>query len=69
VTECRPKEDYHLIVVKLGYLYPRLQEAARQALLAFTGGTSCVAIERLPFQNIKRPMFPMDDDTQFQMNG
>ncbi|MBQ8732164.1 MAG: M81 family metallopeptidase [Oscillospiraceae bacterium] len=57
--------QYHLVVVKLGYLYPELAEVAKKAAIAFTSGTSCVAIERIPFQKINRPMYPMDPETDF----
>lgn len=55
-------EDYRVIVVKLGYLYPLLDVIAKNAYLALTPGVSCEAIERLAFTNIRRPMYPMDTD-------
>jgi len=52
--------DYHIIAVKLGYLYPKLQEIANKAVIALTDGASCVDVKKLPFRNIKRPCYPLD---------
>lgn len=52
--------EYNIIVVKLGYLYPKLAEIAKKAILAFTPGDSCVDIKQLKFKNIKRPCYPFD---------
>lgn len=57
--------DYKIVAVKLGYLYPKLAAAAPKAVLAFTSGSSCVAIEKLKFREISRPMFPIDANTVY----
>jgi len=53
-------EQYHTYVVKLGYLYPKLAEAAGISIIATTPGVSCIDVKKLPFTNIEHPMFPFD---------
>ena len=68
---CRPDifESIHLdyspfkvVVVKLGYLFPELAEQAQRAILAFTPGASTERLEDMHMKNIRRPMFPLDDN-------
>ena len=68
---CRPDifESIHLdyspfkvVVVKLGYLFPELAERAQRAILAFTPGASTERLEDMHMKNIRRPMFPLDDN-------
>jgi microcystin degradation protein MlrC len=57
--------EYRVIVVKLGYLYPKLAEVARKAYLALTPGASCETIERIPYTRIRRPIYPIDTDFEW----
>ncbi len=68
---CRPDifESIHLdfspfkiVVVKLGYLFPELAQVAKRAILAFTPGASTERLEDMHMKNIRRPMFPLDDN-------
>lgn len=59
--------DYKIVVVKLGYLYPRLEEVSKHTIMALTPGCSCEAIERLEFHNIRRPMYPIDRDFAWEI--
>jgi len=54
--------DYKIIVVKLGYLYPKLAKVAERAIFALTPGASCEAIEKLKFYNIRREVYPINRD-------
>ena len=54
--------QYHIVVVKLGYLFPELEEEADRAILAFTPGASCERLEDMNLKRIRRPMFPLDDN-------
>lgn len=54
--------DYHIVVVKLGYLFPDLARIAERSILAFTPGTSAERIEDIGLRHIGRPMYPFDDD-------
>lgn len=54
--------QFHIVVVKLGYLFPELAEEADRSILAFTPGASCERLEDMHLKRIRRPMFPLDDD-------
>ncbi len=54
--------EHKIVVVKVGYLVPELKAAAAKALLALSPGAVDQAIERLPFQRITRPVYPLDKD-------
>ncbi len=49
-----------IVVVKLGYLFPELQRVARTSLLAFSPGAIDPLVERLPYQRVRRPIYPLD---------
>jgi microcystin degradation protein MlrC len=51
-----------LVVVKIGYLEPELFDAAGDWLLALTPGGVDQDLERLPYQKVLRPVFPLDRD-------
>lgn len=53
---------FKIVVVKLGYLFPELAEQAQRAILAFTPGASTERLEDMHMKNIRRPMFPLDDN-------
>ena len=58
--ECR------LIVVKLGYLQPELSEAAAASFIAMTPGAICQDLPSMPFKAIRRPIYPLDPDMEWQ---
>jgi microcystin degradation protein MlrC len=53
---------YDIVVVKLGYLFPELQRAARGSVLAFSPGAIDPLVERLPYRHVRRPIYPLDPD-------
>ena len=53
---------FKVVVVKLGYLFPELAAQAQRAILAFTPGASTERLEDMHMKNIRRPMFPLDDN-------
>ena len=53
---------HKLVVVKLGYLMPALRDAAPREIMALSPGYSDMQLERLPFQYVTRPIFPLDRD-------
>jgi microcystin degradation protein MlrC len=57
---------HEVVIVKQGYLFPKLRKIAAKAIIALTPGCTDLAIERLEYQNIVRPMFPID--TRFSWN-
>jgi microcystin degradation protein MlrC len=52
--------DYQLIVVKLGYLFPDLVAHAAHAILVLNAGATTLQLTTLPYQRIPRPVFPLD---------
>lgn len=54
--------QYHIVVVKLGYLFPELAAEAERAILAFTPGASTERLEDMGLKRIRRPMYPLDDN-------
>lgn len=55
-------KPFKIVVVKLGYLFPELAKEAPRAILAFTPGSSTERLEDMHMKNIRRPMFPLDDN-------
>ncbi|MAS33368.1 MAG: microcystin degradation protein MlrC [Anaerolineaceae bacterium] len=52
--------EHKIVVVKIGYLEPDLKAAAPLALMALSPGAVDQAIERLPYERIVRPIYPLD---------
>jgi microcystin degradation protein MlrC len=58
--------EHKIVVIKIGYLEPDLKAAAPLALLALSPGAVDQAIERLPFERIARPIYPLDPDMAWE---
>ncbi|WP_297337019.1 M81 family metallopeptidase [Algoriphagus sp.] len=56
-----PRET-DILVVKIGYLVPELYELRGDWIMALTPGGVDQDLERLGYQRIQRPMFPLDPD-------
>ena len=54
--------EHKILVVKLGYLLPRLRDAAPREILALSPGYSDMDYRRLPYKYVTRPIIPLDDD-------
>ena len=54
--------DYRVVVVKLGYLFSELRDIASLGLLALTPGTVTLDLGTLKFEQVQRPMYPLDSD-------
>lgn len=54
--------QYKVVVIKLGYLFPGLAEVAQRSILAFTLGGSTERLEDMNHKNITRPIYPLDDN-------
>ncbi len=52
-------EDYQVIVVKQGYLFPELREIADLSILALTPGATHQIVENLEFKNFVPPLYPL----------
>ena len=53
---------FHVVIVKLGYLFPELAAEAPRAILAFTKGASAEHLEDMNLTRIRRPIYPLDDN-------
>ncbi len=54
-------DDYDIIVVKQGYIFPELKEKGKLSIMSLTNGATLQDTARLPFKLICRPMFPIDN--------
>ncbi|NNE03053.1 MAG: M81 family metallopeptidase [Eudoraea sp.] len=54
-------QETDIVVVKIGYLVPELYDMRGDWIMALTPGGVDQDLERLPYKNIKRPMFPLDN--------
>lgn len=52
--------EYDVIVVKQGYLFDELNKVSKLDILAVTPGSTYQRIENINYQNIPRPLFPLD---------
>ena len=51
--------DYDITVVKQGYIFPELKEAAAFYVMSLTGGATPQNTKKLQFKRIQRPMYPI----------
>ena len=58
-------EAYKLVIVKLGYLFPDLRDYAPKGLMALSPGFGDQRMDRLPFERLLRPIFPLDQDAEW----
>ncbi|RCX18770.1 microcystin degradation protein MlrC [Anaerobacterium chartisolvens] len=57
--------DYKIIVLKMGYLFPKLVPVAGEVIFALTPGTSTNVFSSLGYKNITRPIYPIDTDFEW----
>ena len=55
-----------IVGVKLGYLFPELDQIAKEAFLAFSRGAINPDIGQLPYQRLTRPIYPLDADMRWE---
>jgi len=53
---------FHIVAVKLGYLFPELAAEGARSILAFTPGSSTERLEDMHLKRIRRPMYPLEDN-------
>jgi microcystin degradation protein MlrC len=58
--------DYCLVVVKLGYLEPCFRRIAARAIMATSRGCSNEVLETIPYQKVRRPIYPLDKDMEWR---
>ena len=54
-----------IVVLKMGYLYPDLSKVAQRYIMLLTPGAGDMRIEKLSYTKLRRPIFPLDPDTQY----
>jgi len=57
--------DYCLVAVKLGYLEPCFRSIAKRAIMATTRGCSNEVLENIPYKKVRRPIYPLDPDMEW----
>ncbi|MGH2458037.1 MAG: M81 family metallopeptidase, partial [Chloroflexota bacterium] len=57
--------DHKIVVIKLGYLLPRLRDAAPREILTTSPGYSDLDFTRLPYRYVNRPILPLDPDLEW----
>ena len=58
--------DQRIVVVKQGYLFPDLADHAPRAIMALTPGASDLRVENLPYEHIRRPIYPLDGEFEWE---
>jgi microcystin degradation protein MlrC len=54
-----------IVVTKMGYLFPELTKIAPRYIMLLTPGAGDMRIEKLAYNRIRRPIFPLDPGTAF----
>ena len=49
-----------MIVVKQGYIFPELKAKGKLCVMSLTDGATPQDTTSIPFKQIQRPMFPID---------
>ena len=51
-----------IVVVKQGYLFPKLRSKAAFSLMALSPGCTNLRLDQLDYRNLRRPIYPLDRD-------
>ena len=54
-------DDYDIIVVKQGYIFPELKAMAKDCCMSLTDGATYQDVKSIGFKLIERPMYPIDE--------
>jgi microcystin degradation protein MlrC len=54
-----------VVVLKSGYLSPDWKAVAARRLFALTPGDTNQLLEDLPYEEVPRPIYPVDEDTEW----
>jgi microcystin degradation protein MlrC len=57
---------HKIVVVKLGYLFQRLRDIAPRTIMALTPGFANQVIESLPYHHVRRPIYPLDPEMEWE---
>jgi len=53
-------QEYKIIVLKMGYLFPKLKQISKKMIFSLTPGLSTNVFSELEYKQLKRRMFPID---------
>ena len=59
-------ESHDIIVVKQGYLFADLAEHAALSIFALSPGATNLDLKSLKYKQLKRPIYPLDPDFQWE---
>lgn len=54
-------DDYDLVVVKEGYIFPDFKNLGTLCVMSLTDGATLQNTARIPFKKVMRPMYPIDN--------
>lgn len=60
--------NYHIIVVKLGYLFPELAKISQKSFMTMSKGSTMLDIKGYSYYKLKRPLYPLEDDFEYDPN-
>jgi microcystin degradation protein MlrC len=60
---------HKIVVVKLGSLFQALRDIAPRTIMALTPGFAYQSIEKLPYKNVRRPIYPLDPNMTWSPAG
>jgi microcystin degradation protein MlrC len=58
---------HKIVVVKEGYLFPGLRDIAPRAIMALTPGFANQSLEQLDYQQVRRPIYPLDPHMEWAL--
>ncbi|MEN6457584.1 MAG: M81 family metallopeptidase [Thermoguttaceae bacterium] len=58
--------SHKIVVVKEGYLYPKLTKIAPRHIMLLTPGASDLRLDKLDYVRLPRPIFPLDPDMTYE---
>lgn len=58
-------ENAGIIICKLGYLTPEHEKLAQRGILVLTKGNTNEDLESIPYQQVQRPIYPLDKDFSY----
>jgi microcystin degradation protein MlrC len=58
---------HKIVIVKLGYLFQGLRDIAPRTIMALTPGFANQVIENLPYENVRRPIYPLDPQMSWKV--
>jgi microcystin degradation protein MlrC len=56
---------HKIVVVKQGYLYPKLSKVAPRHIMLLTPGAADMRIEKLRYVRRRKPLFPLEPEASF----